>query len=75
MGNKLFSEVTELTGLPEELIGAELKTLLANKGVAPEQMTMESLREALAEYLNQVVTEMGAIDEHMLESPTGIKAN
>lgn len=75
MGNKLFSEVTELTGLPEELIGAELKTLLANKGVAPEQMTMESLREALADYLNQVVTEMGAIDEHMLESPSGIKAH
>lgn len=54
MGNKLFSEVTELTGLPEELIGEELKGLLENKGVAPEQMTMESLREALADYLNQL---------------------
>ncbi|MGE3262214.1 MAG: hypothetical protein AB7K68_10585 [Bacteriovoracia bacterium] len=75
MGNKLFSEVTELTGLPEELIGAELKSLLANKGVAPEQMTMESLREALADYLNQVVTEMGALDEDMLELSPGVKTN
>lgn len=57
MGNKLFSEVTELTGLPEELIGEELKGLLENKGVAPEQMTMESLREALADYLNQLHVE------------------
>lgn len=58
MGNKLFSEVTELTGLPEELISEELKSLLERKGVAPEQVTMESLREALADYLTQVIFEM-----------------
>jgi hypothetical protein len=34
--------------------------------VAPEHMTMESLREALADYLNQVVTEMGALGDDML---------
>ena len=68
MGNKLFAEVTGLTGLPEELIGAELKSLLANKGVAPEQVTMESLREALADYLTQVATEIGALDEDILEA-------
>jgi hypothetical protein len=28
MGNKLFTQVTAMTGLPEELIGPELKTLL-----------------------------------------------
>ncbi|MCO5143473.1 MAG: hypothetical protein M9962_10330 [Oligoflexia bacterium] len=57
MGNKLFSEVTELTGLPENLIGEELKALLLRKGVNPEQLTMESLREALADYLAHVVLE------------------
>lgn len=57
MGNKLFTEVTGLTGLPEELIGEELKTLLERKGVEPEQMTMESLREALADYLTQMMME------------------
>lgn len=54
MGNKLFAEVTELTGLPEDLISEELKGLLERKGVRPEQMTIESLREALADYLTQV---------------------
>jgi hypothetical protein len=58
MGNKLFSQVTELTGLPEELISEELKTLLEAKGVVPEQVTMESLREALADYLTQVALQV-----------------
>jgi hypothetical protein len=57
MGNKLFTQVTGLTGLPEELIGPELKSLLERKGVEPEQVTMESLREALADYLNQMAEE------------------
>lgn len=46
-----------MTGLPEELISEELKMLLERKGVAPDQMTMESLREALADYLTQMVLE------------------
>lgn len=54
LGNKLFGEVTNLTGLPEELIGEELKQLLANKGVSEDQVTMESLREALASYLTEI---------------------
>lgn len=62
-GKKLFSEVTELTGLPEELISEELKSLLERKGVVPEQMTMESLREALADYLTEVITQMEHEDE------------
>jgi hypothetical protein len=57
-GKKLFSEVTGLTGLPEDLISEELKSLLERKGIAPEQMTMESLREALAHYLTEVSFQM-----------------
>jgi hypothetical protein len=68
MGNKLFTQVTGLTGLPEELIGPELKSLLERKGVAPEQVTMESLREALADYLNQMAEEF-AHDELLEELP------
>jgi len=66
MGNKLFSEVTELTGLPEEIIGEELKTLLERKGVEPEQLTLESLREALADYLTQMALEF---EEEVEEMP------
>ncbi len=69
MGNKLFTQVTGLTGLPEELIGAELKTLLERKGVAPEQMTMESLREALADYLNQLAEEFADSPDSFEELP------
>jgi len=65
MGNKLFSEVTELTGLPEDLISEELKSLLERKGVEPEQLTLESLREALADYLTQVALEFEEEGEEM----------
>lgn len=58
MGNQLFREITDLTGLPEDLIGEELKQLLELKGVAPEQMTMDSLREALSNYLKEVSVQM-----------------
>ena len=69
MGNKLFTQVTGLTGLPEELIGEELKTLLERKGVAPEHVTMESLREALADYLNQMAEEFADSPEVLEELP------
>jgi hypothetical protein len=60
MGNKLFEEVTDLTGLPEELIGDELKALLDKKGIAKEEMTIDCLREMLAEYLVEVNRQMEA---------------
>lgn len=58
MGNKLFADVTELTGLPSELIAPELASLLENKGVVPEDVTMESLRLAMLDYLQQVSAEI-----------------
>lgn len=65
-GNALFSQVTELTGLPEDLISEELKSLLERKGVAPEQVTMESLREALADYLSQVIFEAQKAEDDLI---------
>ena len=61
MGNKLFSRVTALTGLPQELIGQELTSLLERKGISPQEVTMQSLREALEEYLAEVAQEMGEV--------------
>lgn len=57
MGNKLFSEVTGLTGLPDELIGTELASLLEEKGLKPEQLTLDQLREVLADYLAELALE------------------
>ena len=73
-GNKLFSQVTELTGLPEDLISEELKSLLERKGVAPEQVTMESLREALADYLSQVISEVQKAEDDFELLQTAVPA-
>lgn len=54
----LFAEITELTGLPEEVIGEELKRLLEMKGIAPQELTMESLRAALSDYLAEISLQM-----------------
>lgn len=69
MGNSLFSKVTGLTGLPEDLIGNELKDLLEKKGISPEECTMDSLRAALQDYLKDVNAQMLAegADEIALE--------
>lgn len=73
MGNKLFAEVTELTGLPEELIGADFKALLESKGVAPESLTMQSLREVLVEYLTQIDAEINAGENDATATVTSLR--
>lgn len=73
-GKKLFAEVTGLTGLPEDLISEELKVLLERKGVAPEQMTMESLREALSDYLTEVIFQMESEDDSSILASSDIAA-
>ncbi len=60
MGNDLFREVTLLTGLPDELIGEELTQLLESKGVAPNELTLDSLRLAVEEYLKQIDQEINS---------------
>lgn len=65
LGNDLFSKVTGLTGLPEDQIGRELRNLLEKKGISPEECTMDSLRSALQDYLNDLNDQMireGAFD-------------
>ena len=61
VGNKLFDEVKELSGLPDE-VGGELQALLDKRGLAREQMTLEQLREMLSEYLVEVNRQMEASD-------------
>lgn len=73
MGNKLFAEVTELTGLPEELIGEEFKALLERKGVAPEALTMQSLREAMADFLTQIHEEINAGEDSNVTQLSALK--
>ena len=57
MGKPLIQEVTEATGLPQELIQEELADLLVSRGFSPTELTIEQLRVALADYMRQVLLE------------------
>jgi hypothetical protein len=55
MGNELFTEVTDLTGLPKSLISEELVSILGRVGATPHAVTLEDLRKAMATYLTEVI--------------------
>jgi hypothetical protein len=57
MGEKLFSEVTEATGLPNETISRELAELITSAGYDKETLTLDQLRHALAEYVQDILLE------------------
>ena len=56
-GARLLSEVTEATGLPNDLVGNELGRLVASAGLSQETLTLEDLREVLAAYLQDVIVD------------------
>lgn len=55
MGDKLFRQVTEATGLPKEEISNELAGLLKAAGFQPDNMTLDDLRTVLAEYVQDIL--------------------
>ncbi|MGZ3768417.1 MAG: hypothetical protein ACXVCP_01250 [Bdellovibrio sp.] len=58
MGASLSKTVIEETGLPKEIIEREFNAILAKFGKNPESLTMEELREVMAEYLQLVFLEL-----------------
>jgi len=57
MGNQLFNEVVEYTGLPKESISKELKRLLRLRGFDANKLTLEDLRFFLTAYLEEIAQE------------------
>ncbi len=55
MGDELFGLVTEATGLPQDMISAELNRILEKAGVQKSSLTLEVLRKILAEYVQDVL--------------------
>lgn len=55
MGKALIQQITESTGLPENLIQDELQTLIAAAGVQADSVTLDDLRRILAEYMQEVL--------------------
>lgn len=57
MGNKLFHTVIEATDLPQESVKNELSKILEAQGISPDAMTLDDLREVLANYLQDTILE------------------
>jgi hypothetical protein len=55
MGNELFKKITDATGLPSELVTQELSKVLMDRGLSSEELTLEGLRAAMADYLREVI--------------------
>jgi len=63
MGNKLFHQIVALTGLPPEEIGRELKAILKKRGLDPDFVTLDQLREVLAAHLCATIKGTSKVDE------------
>lgn len=54
-GKDLLNEIIVKSGLPKEPLSRELYDLLTSAGVDPDHCTLEQLRSALADYLQDVL--------------------
>ena len=58
MGKELIHTVVEATGLPQDPVHRELKSLLTANGKSMDNLSLEDLREVMAEYLQSVFVEL-----------------
>ncbi len=64
MGINIAKTVIAATGLPTDPVEREFNKLLSKHGTTAEEMTIEDLREIVAEYLQTVILELAEQDEH-----------
>ncbi|MBO9668274.1 MAG: hypothetical protein J7501_15845 [Bdellovibrio sp.] len=62
MSKELVETVVGATGLPQEPIQREFHSLLEKHGTTPEDLTLDDLREIMADYLNEVFLELAESD-------------
>lgn len=55
MGQDVLKSLIQATGISEELISPELKSLTDRAGLSVENLTIEDLRLILAEYVQEVL--------------------
>lgn len=55
MGKELVETVIAGTGLPDQMIRDEFTALLTKHGKTAETLTLDDLREVLADYLQDVL--------------------
>lgn len=56
-GSELLEAIAEATGLPNNLILSELKKLVQKEQYPLDQLTLDELREVLADYLQDILIE------------------
>ncbi|MBK9040900.1 MAG: hypothetical protein IPL83_17395 [Bdellovibrionales bacterium] len=56
-GSELLEAIAEATGLPNNLILSELNKLVQKEHYPLDQLTLDELREVLADYLQDILTE------------------
>ncbi len=54
-GPNIIKKLISATGISEELISTELANLSSRAGIHPEDLTIEDLRQILAEYVQEVL--------------------
>lgn len=58
MENPLLEKLVDQTGLPRNLIKQELSQILKHYGFSPDKITLDDLREVMAEYLQDTFIEL-----------------
>ncbi len=56
-GTALIEELSAASGLPDDLIGEELSRIISGAGKSTADVTLDDLREMLASYLQDVLSE------------------
>lgn len=55
MGKEMVENLLDATGLPDQMIRDEFSALLTKHGKTVENLTLDDLREVLADYLQDVL--------------------
>ena len=56
-GLELIQVIADATGLPKQLIIAEIQTLASQQGITPEDLSLSQLRHLLVNYMQDILTE------------------
>ncbi len=71
-GNKLISQIASNTGLPEEMMVAELGRLIGSAGLDKDVVSLDDLRRVLAEYAQEILlSAKEALENQQLRQASG----
>ena len=73
-GTELLNELSDATGLPNEMIGEELSRLISGAGKSTDNVTLDELRELLGCYLQDVLLEARNSFESDVEAHDEVQA-